>query len=217
MNETTEKRGSKKIKGVGLIALLLVVIIFPVVSGLNVLKGLKDRKTALDLSVVGKAPSFTFKDLRGDIIQSEQFNGSLLIAGFNVETNTPAADSAYKKMAAISELFTEDNGIVFANFIVKETDDTITPFERFIGAHPKVLSDKKSFFFKISAKEFQDLSTQFHVPQDVLTGAKAYFVLVDKRGSLRKVYNALNKKSLDSLAVAAIMLPKKIDRPEMKK
>ncbi len=214
---TSGLQKSKIVKYIGLASVGIVMIVFPILSGFNVWNGLKDRKHILDLSILGPAPEFAFKDIKGDLVSSETLKGSLVIAGFMQGGYFPPTDTFLHRVDDFSRLFSEDAGILFVNFYEQEPDDTIDKLHTFLSVHTKLADDKKFIFIPVDRSGYNRLKTDFHLSSAQGTIDKPCFLLIDKRWNRRKLYNALEKKSVDSLAVAAIMLPKKKEEPQMKR
>ena len=215
--EEAEKKLSGRVKLFMGGAVILVMVVMPLLSGLNVLKGLKDRKATLELSILGSAPDFSLKSTKGDSVTLADLKGNLIIAGFNPGGYSSGADTAYKRLAQFSQTFSEDNGLFFINFMLPELGDTIQSLQNFFRKNPKVVDDNKFIFLPTTVAEFQRLAIGCHLPNEALSEKHPYFALIDKKGNVRRCYDAMNKKATDSLIVAAIMLPKKIEQPEMKK
>lgn len=138
---------------------------------------------------------FEFTNQNGQTITNKDFEGKIYIADFFFTTCSGICPVLAKNMSAIQEIYKEDKDIMLLSHTVMPWVDTVEKIKEYaiekkaIDAKWQLVTGKKEEIYKIARasyfadedfKKTKDTSEFIHTEN---------FVLVDKKGRIRGVYN----------------------------
>ena len=166
-----------------------------------------------ELAFFHKISAFSLVNQDGKTITKDTFKDKIYVADFFFTSCTGICPKMTKNMAILQKAFIDDEDILLLSHSVTPTKDSVSVLKEY-AVHKGVISDKwhlvtgeREQIYKLGRQDYfveEDLGLKKDPDAFLHT---ENFVLIDKRGYIRGIYNGINKSSIEQL-IADIKLLK---------
>lgn len=171
------------------------------------------QDNSAELAFFHRISPFSLTNQEGQTVTERTFRDKIYVADFFFTRCTGICPKMTKNMAILQQEFLEDDEVLLLSHTVTPTSDTVSVLKKY-ASHKGVIADKwhlvtgdRAQIYKLGRQDYfveedlginKDLDSFLHTEN---------FVLVDKKGFIRGIYNGINTSSLEQL-IADIRLLK---------
>lgn len=162
-----------------------------------------ESKEAASLSRVAV---FELTDQRGRKVSSDDFVGKVYVADFFFTTCPGICKRMTKNMRKLQDAFLDEPDVLFLSHTVTPDVDDVARLAAYADAHGVkaekwyLVTGDEAEIYRLGREAYFLDEKQGEQPPESEFLHTENFVLVDRRGRLRGVYNGLNRASLQQLA-----------------
>lgn len=148
---------------------------------------------------------FTLTNQSGQPVTRETFSGKVYITDFFFTSCPGICPKMTANMSVLQEEFMEEEEVLLLSHSVTPERDSVPVLKAYAdnkgidGAKWHLVTGKQEDIYKLGRRDYfveEDLGMQRELDEFLHT---ENFVLVDKRGHIRGIYNGLNKTSIQNL------------------
>lgn len=163
---------------------------------------------------IHKVGEFQLTNQEGELITNKVYNGKIYVADFFFVTCPGICPVLEKNMSILQEKYMEDNEVFLLSHTVMPTKDSVPVLKQYAieneihsGKWNLVTGDKKQLYDLARTSYFADEDFVKTQDEDAFIHTEN-FVLVDKQGRIRGVYNGTIKLEIQRLIRHIDMLKK---------
>lgn len=162
---------------------------------------------AEDIDDFHKIPEFSFTDQSGNTFGSKDLEGKIYVADFFFATCPGICPRMTKNMKTVQDSFIDNPMVTMVSFSVTPSIDSVPALRQFAirnGVTPHkwhLLTGNRDEIYRLGREAYfieQDLGKEKSADDFLHT---ENFVLIDRQGHIRGIYNGLNKTDVKNLTV----------------
>lgn len=174
------------------------------------------HNNSAELAFFHKISPFSLTNQDGNTVTQKDLRGKIYVADFFFTSCTGICPKMTQNMGLLQEAFLEDDEVLLLSHSVTPTQDSVSVLKAY-AEHKGVLSDKWHLLTGDRAQIYKLGREDYFVEEDLglKKGPDAFlhtenFVLVDKNGFIRGIYNGINKSSIEQLIADITLLKSQV-------